>query len=64
VDEVRWAMRRDLKGDARAAIKDTRDPWLKNPWNLRPADLLQEAFRDCWSHTVRGPARQFLRSKG
>ena len=36
VDEVRRAMVRELKGEARSEMKGTRYLWLTNPWNLRP----------------------------
>jgi transposase len=34
VDEVRRETRRQLQGDEKAAFKQTRWLWLKNPWNL------------------------------
>jgi transposase len=38
VDEVRRAMVRELKGEARTEMKGTRYLWLKNPWNLKVAE--------------------------
>jgi transposase len=44
VDEVRRAMVRELKGEARDTIKGSRYLWLMNPWNLRPE--AQDRLRD------------------
>jgi transposase len=38
VDEVRRQTWRQLRGIERLAFKRTRWLWLKNPWNLRPAE--------------------------
>jgi len=38
VDDVRRETWRRLRGADRAAFKRTRWLWLKNPWNLRPAE--------------------------
>jgi transposase len=38
VDAVRRQTWRTLSGDAKTAFKRTRWLWLKNPWNLQPAE--------------------------